>query len=214
MPLVEAIVVMKNGGKYWLLIPLALWVVLLVACGIPLDEFKPDWVPTVDLSYLINSNPAEVDNSDLPITPTDEIHVTGTPQNVDIAEYRLTVDGLVETPLALTYEDILSYPTITEVLLLICPGTFADNAEWTGVPVSTLLAGAGLKPEASEVAFHALDGYRVVLPLENVQRDGVFLAHTVNGEVLPKIHGYPVRLVLRGIYGGDWVKWVTRLQIK
>jgi len=205
---------MKNGSRYWLLIPLALGAALLIACGTPLDELEPAKVPTVDLSHLINSNPAEVDNSDLPITPTDEIHVTGAPRDVDIAGYRLTVDGLVETPLVLTYEALLTYPTVTEVALLICPGLFADNAEWTGVPVVTLLAEADIKPEASEVAFHSLDNYRVVLPLADVQREGVFLAHTVNGEVLPEIHGYPLRLVLRGSYGGDWVKWVTRLQVK
>ena len=49
------------------------------------------------------------------------------------------IEGLVETPLSLTYEEVLAYPAVTEVVLLICPGFFADNAEWAGVPVTTLL---------------------------------------------------------------------------
>ena len=156
----------------------------------------------------------EFDNSNLPITPLEELHTTGVAPEVNIEDYRLVVDGLVETPLSLTYEAILAHPTVTEVVLLICPGFFTDNAEWTGVPVTTLLAEAGIKPEASKVTFHALGTeYQVVLPLDLVQHDGVFLAHTVNGQVLPSEHGYPLRLVVKGNYGYDWVKWVTRIEV-
>ncbi len=156
----------------------------------------------------------EFDNSNLPVTPLEELHTTGVAPEVNIEDYRLVVDGLVETSLSLTYEAILAYPTVTEVVLLICPGFFTDNAEWTGVPVTTLLAEAGIKPEASKVTFHALGAeYQVVLPLDLVQQDGVFLAHTVNGQVLPAEHGYPLRLVVRGNYGYDWVKWVTRIEV-
>ena len=101
---------------------------------------------TTDLSYLIYSNPADVDNSKLPITPTKEIHITGWAPDVDIVQYRLTIDGLVETEIELSYDTLLKYPTVTNVVLLICPGLFADNAEWTGVPVTTLLAEVGIKP--------------------------------------------------------------------
>lgn len=154
------------------------------------------------------------DNSNLPITPVEELHITGAAPEVNIEDYRLVVDGLVETPLSLTYEAILDYPTVTEVVLLVCPGFFTDNAEWTGVPVTTLLAEAGIRPEANEVTFHALGSeYRVVLPLNVVQQDGVFLAYTVNGQVLPAKHGYPLRLVVRGNYGYDWIKWVKRIEI-
>jgi len=154
------------------------------------------------------------DNSNLPITPVEELHITGAAPEVNIEDYRLIVDGLVETTVSLTYEAILGYPTVTEVVLLVCPGFFTDNAEWTGVPVTTILAEAGIRPEASEVTFHALGSeYKVVLPLNVVQQDGVFLAHMVNGQVLPARHGYPLRLVVRGNYGYDWIKWVERIEI-
>ncbi len=160
-------------------------------------------------------NADEFDNSNLPITPVEGIHITGVAPEVNIEDYRLVVDGLVETPLSLTYEDILDYPTITEVVLLVCPGFFTDNAEWTGVPVTTILAEAGIKPEASEVIFYALGSeYKVTLSLNVVQQDGVFLAHTVNGQVLPAEHGYPLRLVVKGHYGSDWIKWVKRIEVR
>jgi len=204
---------MKRCFRYWLVMLLVLGAWLPVACRTS-DDAGSDRTPPVDLNYLINSNPAEVDDSDLPITPVDQINLTGVSPDVDIDKYRLIVDGLVTSPLSLTYEDILDYPAYTEVVLLICPGFFVDNAEWSGVPLSVLLAEAGVKLGADEVVIHAMNRYEAVLPLEAAQREGVFLAHTVNGEVLPEEHGYPVRLVVKGNFGGDWVKWVGRLEVK
>jgi DMSO/TMAO reductase YedYZ molybdopterin-dependent catalytic subunit len=169
---------------------------------------------STDLSLLINSDPAKVDNSKLPITPVDQLHTTGSAPEIDISKYRLIVDGLVSTPLSLTYEDIMQYPTVTEVVLLICPGVFVDNAQWTGVPVTTILAEAGVKQEAKEVTFYAADQYQITFSLTEVERDGVFLSHTVDGQILPKEHGYPLRLVVKGEYGSNWVKWVDHIEIK
>ncbi|MFC1944440.1 hypothetical protein ACFLX5_02965 [Chloroflexota bacterium] len=56
------------------------------------------------------------------LTPVEELHITGSPPDVDISEYRLITDGLVEPPLALTYEQVMDYPTVTEAVLLRCPG--------------------------------------------------------------------------------------------
>ena len=163
---------------------------------------------------LIRRDPASVDNSDLEITPVEELHTTGGPVDIDMDEYRLVVDGLVENSLRLGYEDILARPTVTEVVLLICPGVFADNAQWTGTPVSGILKEAEVTPEAKRVLFHGADGYSRGLPLEEAMNVGVFLAHTVNGQVLPREHGYPLRLVARGKYGGHWVKWLVRIEVK
>ena len=184
----------------------------------PLGE-EPQVGSVTDLSYLIDMNPAEVDNSDLPITAVEGLHTT-VPESVevDIEQYTLTLDGKIRNPMSLTYEEILEYPTVTKVVLLICPGFFADNAEWTGVPVATLLAEADVEPEASVVAFHGLDEgdvkYIQSFSLEEVQEDGIFLAYMVNGQVLPPEHGYPLRLVVEGGYGYKWVKWVERIEIQ
>ena len=214
---------MRRYSKCRLFILVVLCVALLVACEAPVAEVAPthpateaplNGEPSTDLSYLKNRNPATVDNSDLPVTPTEELHITGVAPKVDIANYRLIVDGLAETSLSLTYEALLTYPTVTEVVLLICPGVFVDNAEWTGVPVTTLLAEAHIKPEASKITFHSMDAYRVVMSLEEAQQEGVFLAHMVNGQVLPEEHGYPLRLVVRGDYGHRWGKWIERIHVE
>jgi DMSO/TMAO reductase YedYZ molybdopterin-dependent catalytic subunit len=173
-------------------------------------------LPT-ELSQVISSDPAKVDNSKLPITSVDELNLTGTAPEVDIEQYRLVIDGLVETPLSLTYDEILAYPSVTEVVLLICPGYFADNAEWTGVPVTTLLEEAGIKPEAKMVVFQDIAGsYRKELLLEDVMgNDSIFLAYAVDGgQTLPAEHGYPLRLVAKDKYGSYWVKWVGTIEVK
>ena len=158
-------------------------------------------------------HPAEVDNSTLPISPVEELHHTGRPQEYDIDAYRLEVEGLVETPLSLSYEDLLSRPQVTETVLLICPGFFWDNAEWTGVPLSLILEEADLSPEAAKVRLVAGDGYAQTLSLEDAMADGVFLAYEVNGETLPTDHGYPIRLVARDLYGSRWVKWLEKIEV-
>jgi sulfoxide reductase catalytic subunit YedY len=158
-------------------------------------------------------HPSEVDNSTLPITPVEELHHTGRPQEYDIDVYRLEVEGLVDTPLSLSYEDLLSRPQVTETVLLICPGFFWDNAEWTGTPLSLILEEAGLSPEAAKVRLEAGDGYAQTLSLEDAMAEGVFLAYEVNGETLPTDHGYPIRLVARDQYGYEWVKWLEKIEV-
>jgi len=70
------------------------------------------------------------------------------------------------------------------------------------------------KPEADRVFFHGADGYTSYLTLEEAMDEGVFLACMVNGQVLPRGHGYTLRLVARGKYDGRWVKWLMRLEVK
>jgi len=166
------------------------------------------------LDTLATRDPAEIDNSGLPITPIDKLHPTGSPQTVDIEQYRLTVTGLVENPQELTYNELLSLPSVTKTVLLICIDTFVDNAEWTGVPVSELLAQAGVKDGATAVAFTSLDGYEETVALNVLEQSGAFLAYRVNGETLPAEHGYPIQLVVPGKYGNIWVKWIKGIEIK
>ena len=133
--------------------------------------------------------------------------------DTDITAYRLTVDGLVETPLILTYGSVTQYPSISEDVWLVCPGVFEDQREWTGVPVTTLLEEAGVKPEASQVTFYGSDGYTSTLSLRDTSQDGVFLAYKVDGQTLPKADGYPVRLVVKDKPGAYWVRWVVRIEV-
>lgn len=167
-----------------------------------------------DLNKLANSDPAKIDNSGLPITPIEDIHITGIAHDVEIASYNLKVNGLVDNPLTLSYAELMQFTPVSRVVLLICPDSFVDNAEWTGVPVKTILTKAGINPEASQAIFYSLDGYPQTLSLQDAQKDGVFLAYAVNSQTLPEEHGYPLRLVIEGVYGGSWIKWVGHIEIK
>ncbi|MBN1862557.1 MAG: molybdopterin-dependent oxidoreductase [Dehalococcoidales bacterium] len=189
-------------------------------------DYRPGWpwviAALLGLALAVSCRPVadsageeKYSNPPRAVTATEDLHLTGSPpEAVDIAAYRLEIDGLVESPLSLNYEDILAYPAVTEVVLLICPGVFQDNAEWTGVPVWRLLEDAGLKAEATRVVFHA-DSYTATLPLDEITgNDSIFLAHTVNEETLPLEHGYPLRLVAEDELGYNWVKWVDRLEVE
>jgi DMSO/TMAO reductase YedYZ molybdopterin-dependent catalytic subunit len=173
----------------------------------------PVATPIPSLDDLIQADPAKVDVSHLRITPVDEMDTTGTPPEVDIEAYHLAVTGAVETPLSLTYQEVLDRPVHTEVVLLICPGFFADNVQWCGVPLSALLEEAGVQPGATTVVLRSLEDWSTTLTLEEARRDGYFLAHTANGQTLPLGNGYPLRLVRRGAYGGRWLKWVHRIEV-
>ena len=158
-------------------------------------------------------HPSTVDNSTLPITPVEALGRTGRPQEYDIDVYRLVVEGLVDSPLSLSYEDLLSRSQVTETVLLICSGVFWNNATWTGTPLGLILEEAGVSPEASGIRLVAGDGYAQTLSLEDAMAEGVFLAYEVNGETLPSKDGYPIRLVARHQYGSKWVKWVERIEV-
>ena len=172
----------------------------------PEPELEAESVPTPESTGT--------ENYTLPLTPIDKLGITGVPQDVDITEYRLIVSGLVEKSLSLTYEEILAYPSITERGVINCPGFFLDIAEWTGVPLTTILEEAGVKAEASKVTFIALDGYKQISTLEHVDKYGVFLAYIVNGETLPREHGYPLRVVDSGSVGYAWVKWLGEIKVE
>jgi DMSO/TMAO reductase YedYZ molybdopterin-dependent catalytic subunit len=183
---------------------------LLAGCQSATCDPQPD--------ASIEAAPAPIlpptENYTLPLTPIDKMHITGIVQHVDISGYRLTIDGMVENPLSLTYQDILAYPSVTEIGVIDCPGYFVDIGEWTGVPLATILAQAGLKPGASKLTFSSMDGYKQTLSLEHVNEFGVFLAYKVNGQTLPPEHGYPLRVVDNGSAGAAWVKWVENIRVE
>jgi DMSO/TMAO reductase YedYZ molybdopterin-dependent catalytic subunit len=136
----------------------------------------------------------------------------GVPEK-DISEYHLVVDGLVVNPLSLSFKSVMKYPTVARTSLLDCPGEFEHTNEWTGVPVMTLLTQAEVMPGANRVTFYALDGYKMWFSLETVERENLFLAYKIDGQLLSRMDGYPIRLVVPEHVGADWVRWVTRIEI-
>jgi sulfoxide reductase catalytic subunit YedY len=163
---------------------------------------------------LKNMNPAEVDSRDLEIDPLDTFGTMGpTDVTVDIKTYRLNITGKVKQPLALTYDEVLKLPPMTATVLLICPGFFTNNGQWTGVSFRALLKNAMIHQEAKYADIKGAHGKLVRIPLKDIDRKKVFLAYQVNGEPLPQKHGFPVRLVYEDAYGYDWVKYVDEIVI-
>jgi len=142
------------------------------------------------------------------------LHVTGTPVAVDVQSFRLHVRGLVDCPLELSLEEIRAMPAVKEEFQLVCPGFFVDRGVWTGVPLRDILARAGVRPGAANVAFTSLSqGYYSALPLQDAERDGVLVAYEFNGKPLAVVHGYPLRLAAKDHQGSVWVKWLGDIQV-
>jgi DMSO/TMAO reductase YedYZ molybdopterin-dependent catalytic subunit len=166
---------------------------------------------------LVNKNPAELDARNLEITPLQDFGTMGlTDHDEDMKAWRLSIEGHVRKPSKLTYEEIRSLPSIKKNVLLICPGFFVNHGHWEGVSLKKIFDICGLKKGATHVTFRGPRG-----PSENLQRfpiadvlsDKVFLSYKVNGQVLPKKHGFPIRLVSEDYYGFDWIKYVYSVTV-
>jgi DMSO/TMAO reductase YedYZ molybdopterin-dependent catalytic subunit len=163
---------------------------------------------------LLTMDPANIDNRYLEIDPLNQFGTMGaTHVDIDVKTYRLKVTGKVERPLSLSYDQILEYPSLTEVVLLICPGFFSNNGRWTGVHLSRLLQEAQIKKEAQYVDVNGAKRKSVSIPLKEIQQKKIFLAYEVNGVTLPQKHGFPLRLVYEDEYGSSWVKYVEEIVV-
>ncbi len=127
---------------------------------------------------------------------------------------------MVDNPFELTYDEILAMDQVEEAVTLSCVsnavgGDLVGNAVWLGLPVAPLLAQAGVKAGADMVLSTSADGWTCSTPLEALTdgRDSL-LAVGMNGEPLPVEHGFPVRLVVPGLYGYvSATKWVVDLEV-
>lgn len=137
---------------------------------------------------------------------------------VDATPWTLTVKGLVNNPLTITYEEIKAMPSIEQYATLQCVsnkigGDLISTALWKGVHLKDLLARARLRPEAKYIVFRCYDGYDVGIPLERGLLDGTILAYEMNLAPLTPEHGYPVRAIVPGLYGMMNPKWITEIEL-
>ena len=155
------------------------------------------------------------------ITPTEDFYTVSknmVDPTVNADNWVLVVEGEVETEIGFTYGDILEMDdTVTQITTLECVsntvgGEFISNAEWTGIPLKRILDEAGLREGVVDIALYAEDDYSDSIPLEKALSDDVILAYQINGETLPDEHGYPLRLIVPGIYGMKHVKWINRIE--
>jgi len=152
-------------------------------------------------------------------TPNDKFYLTsyGGSPIIDPATWRLKITGLVENPLELSYGDIRKLPQVKQTLTLECisnppDGTAIGNADWVGTRLKPILDRARVKPEATYVAMRAADHYYTGVPREEILREENFLPYLMNGQPLPREHGFPVRIFIPGKYGMKQPKWITEIE--
>ncbi|UUL77203.1 molybdopterin-dependent oxidoreductase [Pseudarthrobacter sp. Fe7] len=157
------------------------------------------------------------------LTPNNDFYRIDTALSVpeiNINDWALRVHGLVEQEVTLTFQDLLDAKLIESHVTLTCVsnpvgGNLAGNAKWLGLPIRDVLARAKPKDGADMVLSKSIDGFSASTPLEVLQDDrDAMLAIGMNGEPLPLEHGYPVRMVVPGLYGFvSATKWVVDLEV-
>jgi sulfane dehydrogenase subunit SoxC len=195
----------------------------------PAEEGVVRWSPSPDVSF---SPLADIRGTLTPNALFYEVHYGGIP-DIDPAQHRLLVHGMVEQPTLFTVDDLKRFPSVSVIHFLECSGNsffewqegsggeivqqtagLTSSAEWTGVPVSTILHEVGVKPGAAWMLAEGADSvaHDRSIPVEKAMHDGL-LAYAANGEDLRPSQGYPVRLLLPGFEGNMNVKWLRRLKL-
>jgi DMSO/TMAO reductase YedYZ molybdopterin-dependent catalytic subunit len=204
------------SGRRAFLLQFAAWSLLAVAaaCGVrPPAAGSPS-----------ETNPGVAPDSGPPLatetTPNSEFFRVSKNEADPVVEpsgWSLQVAGLVEEPLALSYEDLKAMPSVEQFTTLECVGNIVGgeligNARWRGVPLRVILERARLKPGVRDVSFRAADGYTDGVSLSRALSDEVMVAYEMNGEPLPDSHGFPARLLVPPLYGYKSVKWLTGIE--
>jgi DMSO/TMAO reductase YedYZ molybdopterin-dependent catalytic subunit len=156
-------------------------------------------------------------------TPNDVFYRIDTALSVPLLradDWRLRVHGLVDREVTLDYDELIGLGLVESWVTLTCVsnevgGYLAGNARWSGVRIADVLALAGPRPEADAVRSMSADGWTAGTPLDVLTdgRDALF-AVTMNGEPLPVEHGFPVRMVVPGLYGFvSATKWVVDVEV-
>ena len=152
-----------------------------------------------------------------PLVSTDfyEVDINATNPALDADEWSLRVTGAVEQEISYDYDELRELEPENMFHTLRCVGESLngnklDNAVWTGVPVTRLVEPAGVSPECC-VMLRAADGYFEQFPREVFEN--ALLAYGMNGEALPRQHGFPARAVVPGHWGEISVKWITEIEV-
>jgi hypothetical protein len=133
--------------------------------------------PDTPYGKIVYMYPKKVDPTDLPLNSINELHETGTPQDIDISKWTLTVERKgITRPLSLSYEQLKRMEQKSERVLLICPGFFAAYAEWEGVLLETVLDRARVRFVYEKVVVKSIDGYKKSFSREQVDQNLIFLA--------------------------------------
>lgn len=138
---------------------------------------------------------------------------------IDSESWTLEIDGAVEDPYAVTYDELRGHDErVEQTTTMVCisnqvGGDLIGTAHWTGVPLSALVDAADPANGAVDLVTHAADGYSEAIPIELVEREDVLIAYGMGDRALPTGHGFPARLLVPGRYGMKMTKWITRIEV-
>ncbi len=176
------------------------------------------------------------------LTPNDAFfvrwHLASIPQQIDAAKHRIAVGGAVRRELSLSLDDLAKHRPVEVTAVNQCSGNgrglsaprvaggqwsngAMGNAVWTGVRLREILDAAGLAATAKQVQFDGLDAgvlpatpdFRKSLDVDLARGDDVIVAYAMNGQPLPVLNGYPVRLIVPGWYSTYWVKMLSSITV-
>jgi DMSO/TMAO reductase YedYZ molybdopterin-dependent catalytic subunit len=177
-----------------------------------------------------------------PITPNNAFfvryHLDGVPLDIDPDKFTLEIKGKVDHPLKLSLKEIRKLPAVELTAVNQCSGNsrgFFDprvaggqlgngamgNARWRGVPLKTVLDRAGVQQGAKQITLNGMDGpvsdktpdFVKALDIDHARDGEVMLAYGMNGEDLPYLNGFPLRLIVPGYYGTYWVKHLNEITV-
>ena len=132
--------------------------------------------------------------------------------DIDLEKYTLRVEGAVENPLELTFDELTALDAVDRPVHMDCVGGPRNNWTLKGVSLALLFEAAGKKPEARTAVFHCADDYFTSHSVADLLETDAFMAYETNGERLDKF-GFPLRLAAPGTYGYKWPKWVVRIEL-
>jgi DMSO/TMAO reductase YedYZ molybdopterin-dependent catalytic subunit len=172
--------------------------------------------------------PTGADITDIPdlttfYTPTSgfyRVDTTLTVPKVSAQTWELRIHGMVDNPVTISYADLIKRPMIEHDVTITCVsesvgGSLMGNARWQGTLLAPILREAGIHPGATQIVMRDVQGFAVGVATEPVM-DGrkTLLAIGMNGQPLPAEHGYPVRVIVPGIYGYvSACKWVVDMEL-
>lgn len=134
--------------------------------------------------------------------------------SVDLATWSLSVDGAVQTPFALRWDELLALDQQEVTVDIHCVTRWSKlDTTWTGVPVAALLERAGVRADATHVMAHCDGGYTTNIPLADLLAPEVMVTHTYAGEPLEPDHGFPLRLLVPKRYFWKSAKFLRRLEV-
>jgi DMSO/TMAO reductase YedYZ molybdopterin-dependent catalytic subunit len=131
---------------------------------------------------------------------------------IDLATWRIRIDGDVVSPGAILYDDLLALPSTEREAVLDCTGGWWTEQRWRGVTLADLLATFGVRASARRVDVVSLTGHAWSFPIVEAER--LLIATHVGGETLSAGHGYPARLIAPDHRGFRWIKWVSHVRVE